>query len=383
MSRKLYYIIYQITNLINGKIYIGRTTQKLELRWASHRSGVKAQKNKHLKLYKAFAKYGIDNFTIKSIYEATSFEELRMKENEFILSTKSYLDEYGYNMSIDTDKGLALLDEESIGRKLNSLHHAQAKRGIGKWGVGIRRYHDRFYANIRRDGINYCLGFDTLEEAKESYDKLAIHLYGTDAILNNPDKVYSQKDILTNYEGHKTVLNRGYSSNLWGVFSKRPSQYLASISKDKHMYYLGTFKTEREAAMAVDRARFVLYGVEAKKFNFPELLTTYDREESLAWFNTIGENRMRGLNWDKRIQRYGVTVRTANKTLGLGSYEDPAKAAMIRDMAVFHLGLSGPLNYPERVTWYKHENQYKTITERILSGKTKYGRGEIEIKIPS
>ena len=82
------YIIYKITNKLDGKFYIGRTTQGLKKRWQSHRGAINAAKNIHLKLYRAFAKYGIQNFYIEEIDGAASFEELKIKEQETIIRTK-------------------------------------------------------------------------------------------------------------------------------------------------------------------------------------------------------------------------------------------------------------------------------------------------------
>lgn len=54
--------IYQITNKINGKRYVGKTTKSSILdRWESH---LKDCKKGHTKLYNAIKKYGKENFNI-------------------------------------------------------------------------------------------------------------------------------------------------------------------------------------------------------------------------------------------------------------------------------------------------------------------------------
>lgn len=52
--------IYKITNLINGKVYIGQTTQPIEKRFKSH-----CYKDGCTKLYNAMKKYGKSNFSIE------------------------------------------------------------------------------------------------------------------------------------------------------------------------------------------------------------------------------------------------------------------------------------------------------------------------------
>ena len=62
--KQLTMIIYKITNKINGKVYIGLTTQTLEYRWGRHLTeGRNINNNKHL--YKAMRKYGENNFVIE------------------------------------------------------------------------------------------------------------------------------------------------------------------------------------------------------------------------------------------------------------------------------------------------------------------------------
>lgn len=61
--------IYKITNLINGKSYIGQTND-YKRRFREHRE--KNYCNTENLLYKAFDKYGIDNFSFEVIEDKTS-----------------------------------------------------------------------------------------------------------------------------------------------------------------------------------------------------------------------------------------------------------------------------------------------------------------------
>lgn len=95
------YSIYKVTNLVNHKIYIGLTTQKLSHRIADHKC---AHTSKNTCLYKAMRKYGFDNFKFEIIFSLLeeNLEDLRFYESHFV---KEYdcciLDgrNRGYNMT--------------------------------------------------------------------------------------------------------------------------------------------------------------------------------------------------------------------------------------------------------------------------------------------
>lgn len=72
-------IIYKVTNLINGKIYIGLTKKKLEERMKDHIKEVKAKRRNNF-FYNAVRKYGWSNFKIETIDKANNYNELKLKE---------------------------------------------------------------------------------------------------------------------------------------------------------------------------------------------------------------------------------------------------------------------------------------------------------------
>lgn len=71
--------IYKITNNINGKSYIGQTSQKVEDRWNEHKRG-KTSKNSPLK--RAIKKYGWDN-TFDSFNEVSN-EYFNINKNQIL-----------------------------------------------------------------------------------------------------------------------------------------------------------------------------------------------------------------------------------------------------------------------------------------------------------
>ena len=83
-------IIYKITNTINGKVYIGKTTYTKEKRFKEHISDSIKPNMKHRPLYRAFNKYGIENFTIEEIDQAKDDKEACQLEQKWILFYNSY-----------------------------------------------------------------------------------------------------------------------------------------------------------------------------------------------------------------------------------------------------------------------------------------------------
>ena len=100
--------IYKITNKINNKCYIGKTELTPEIRWKRHLNTWK--KGKDRPLYRAFNKYGIDNFILE-ILEENDNNLLSEREIYYIELYDSFKN--GYNSTKGGD-GKSYLDYDLI-----------------------------------------------------------------------------------------------------------------------------------------------------------------------------------------------------------------------------------------------------------------------------
>jgi len=92
-------IIYKVTNLQNGKIYVGQTIKALEIRKKEHLKNYKTEKKLSSPyFYYSINKYGEDNFKWDIIDMADSQEELNNKEKYWIREFNSLVPN-GYNMT--------------------------------------------------------------------------------------------------------------------------------------------------------------------------------------------------------------------------------------------------------------------------------------------
>lgn len=104
--------IYCITNLINSKRYVGKTTTTVEKRWQEHRKDYQKERCEKRPLYSAFKKYGIENFTIEELEFIEDNNQLSEREIYWIQELETYGSK-GYNASKGGD-GKLLYDHKEI-----------------------------------------------------------------------------------------------------------------------------------------------------------------------------------------------------------------------------------------------------------------------------
>lgn len=122
--------IYKITNLINGKCYIGQSVDILR-RWRNHKETSKNSSKEAYEypLYRAFRKYGLENFSFE-ILEECKKEELDIKET-FYINKYNSLDE-GYNQVLVGQGGTKVTPQEVNLIKYDLIYTTLSSDEIGK-----------------------------------------------------------------------------------------------------------------------------------------------------------------------------------------------------------------------------------------------------------
>lgn len=124
-------IIYKITCSVNGKVYIGQTTETIEQRLERHFKMAYAEEKPKIKFQRAIKKYGKENFIIEEIDRASSKEELDKKEKSWIVKYNSI--KSGYNTALGGEGGntYAGISEERMDEIKQKISLANSGRNNG------------------------------------------------------------------------------------------------------------------------------------------------------------------------------------------------------------------------------------------------------------
>lgn len=125
--------IYVITNRINGKTYVGYDTGPVEKmrRWHLHCA---LKKPKHeSKLFNAMLKYGIEQFFVEVVARASTNEELKQLEKDWIKKLNSI--QNGYNIR-SGGQGFGLMSEmtpEDAAKQLEAMKRGAKRANELRW----------------------------------------------------------------------------------------------------------------------------------------------------------------------------------------------------------------------------------------------------------
>lgn len=120
-------IVYKITNIKNGKIYIGYTSRSLIARWKSHVSA--AMGGSKLRLHCAIRKYGAESFIQEILVKNLILEDAKQLEVEKIKEYNSYFFSHGYNGTLGGTGGNML--ERLDPKQLDNWKNEQKVRSAG------------------------------------------------------------------------------------------------------------------------------------------------------------------------------------------------------------------------------------------------------------
>lgn len=115
-------LIYKITNIVNGKLYIGQTTKTLDERIKNHHNAFVSGKDTHL--YRSMRKYGWDKFQFSVIVYASSQDVLNELEEFYIRKYDTVRN--GYNMAYGGT--VNVMYSESVAKKHDAKMRTKSVR---------------------------------------------------------------------------------------------------------------------------------------------------------------------------------------------------------------------------------------------------------------
>jgi hypothetical protein len=175
-------VIYKITNIINGKSYIGKTKYiNPNKRFREHLREYKKDRCKDRPLYRAFNKYGVDNFSFEILLETDTpeIDEVRLIEEYDTFKT-------GYNATLGGD-GKSYVNEELIINTYKELQSIKETSKVCNYDSGT----------IRRILVSNNIQIKHIKNIqKEKYIKLIKMLDKNNNIINTFNTQYDAAEYL-------------------------------------------------------------------------------------------------------------------------------------------------------------------------------------------
>ena len=273
--------IYLIKNIINGKIYVGKTKNSLACRWSGHKS-VARNSPSTSPIYNAIRKYGEDNFSIEEIDRAESLSELKRKEFYWINHYNTIDKKIGYNIQYgDEDDNLIISQDTKI--KLVKSIKDNKRNGFIKYPNSKHRtIYVGVYYMVRKKQWGYVISFNSKKTSKKRYatdtnaaigrDIKLLELFPIEealSLMNFPNNLECYKlGLIVDSQYTRKIEDKKsiYRRVIWNKINKK---WESSIVYKQKRYRNGLFETEKEAAEKSDW--FMVNNNFSGDLNFPHI----------------------------------------------------------------------------------------------------------------
>jgi group I intron endonuclease len=226
--------IYKISNLVNGKCYIGESKQKdIKKRWNKHIISLKTKKGSPA-LIGAFEKYGIENFKFEILIICFNNDRF-FYEIEYIQKFNALVPN-GYNIL-----------EGRI--KIIGINSKSFQEFIEKKKEVSSIYKDK--TKLFSDNKNYDKLQKVVEEGQDGNDNSRKHTDETKSKISQSIKNYFDNDKnLGNIEKHREIMTK--------CKGKIINQY--SLENEFLNQFKSIREAERETSISRSNIQFCLYG---------------------------------------------------------------------------------------------------------------------------
>ena len=156
----MYYTVYKITNMINGKIYIGK--HKTKNLYDGYMGSGKRLKD-------SIKSHGIENFSKEILFNFDNEEEMNSKESELV--TEDFcLREDTYNMCPGGNGGFGYINNNDIVKFRGKYHTEESKSKMGHFGNN----HGSYVSELKRKEIGRLGGIANKGKPKSDEHKQKI-----------------------------------------------------------------------------------------------------------------------------------------------------------------------------------------------------------------
>ena len=178
--------IYKITNLINNKVYVGKTSHiNLNQRFQEHIQDSRKKHREKRPLYDAFNKYGIENFQIELLEKVADDALAVQQEQYWIKQLNSYIgfpNSNGYNATLGGD-GTRIYDYTLLANAYKLLGTITAvclkygcdpdtvRQACQENNVLITQYHSKRIQRIDKNGN--IVEYNSVSEAAKDFPNKA------------------------------------------------------------------------------------------------------------------------------------------------------------------------------------------------------------------
>lgn len=329
-------LIYLLTNTVNGKRYVGRTTRSSPTkRWNEHRSAGRKPGAKTV-ISRAMFKHGVEAFTFEVLERVESRDQLPEREGHYIRFYDSLVPN-GYNVESYSPEtvisaGTRLKASISFQGRQKTASNSKTSRYVGVY----RRPDGAWAALITQRGKDRERCFRDETKAAHAYDMMALHLYGPNARTNFSPTIYSTTDIEETIRLFQPIVKTSVYHHVDFIPSRQRWRGCVRLLDGTTRVRVAV--SEIEAAEFVDAARVVLMGVKtSESLNFPEKLPRYLSLDA-AWLDRKAVYGSRGGGVSKNKGRYVVRLGRSGKHR-FGSYSTYEEALAVAEQKRKELGV--------------------------------------------
>lgn len=215
-------IIYKTTNLINGKIYIGKDSRNIDSYYGSG-----------IVLNHAIKKYGKENFKKETLDKAKNAKELNEKEIFWIKKLDACNKEIGYNRSYGGDGFSGITQETREKLKISRLKWKfsnETKKKMSESSKGVPK------SESHKKSLSKAWKKRKIEKpfTKETLEKMSNSMMGKN--IGKYIKIYEFKDI----NGKIFTTNEGLVKFCKSIH-KHPINFRELIKGDRKKYHGWTY----------------------------------------------------------------------------------------------------------------------------------------------